>query len=137
MQQKQRRPSAHRLGLANDGDCLRPEAGKQRHRSLQDGVGLYRCLSGSVDGKNGVACRLAVLRVMMRGILRVVMCVGREHRAYRQLTGVPQDGEQDQEQRQRRRDPGDHAVTVAAARRFVKAAPARSPGPVRGVGITS
>ena len=82
MQQKQRRPSAHRLGLANDGDCLRrPEADTQKHRSLQDGVRLYRCLSGSVDGKNGVACRLAVLRVMMRSILRVVMCVGREHRA--------------------------------------------------------
>ena len=60
---------------------------------MQDGLWLGRSLSGSLDRQNRIACRVAVLGVMMRGILSIVVRVRREHRAYWQLTGVPQYGE--------------------------------------------
>jgi hypothetical protein len=59
---------------------------------MQDGVWPGRGLSGSLDGQHGVACRVAVLGVMMRGILGIVVRVGRKQRAYWQLTGMSQQG---------------------------------------------
>ena len=66
------------------------------------------CLRGWPEPKHRVARNLTVVGVMIRSVVRVFMRMGKGE-LYRQLTGMADEGQEDQHEYERRRYPPDHS----------------------------
>jgi len=102
VQQKQRRSMTLRREIRARGDDVKGNGVENRIRTRVDvDSDGGRCVCARTDPEHGVAFELAVVAVMLRRVLRVIMRVRRERQPDRQLTGMAEDGQQDEKEHER------------------------------------
>ena len=99
VQQEQRRASEFRVGIRRRDDDVRRnsiETAMWPRLHGEDDTG--RCVRVRLDCRYGITFDLAAVGVMLGSLVGVLMRVGGEGQLYRQLAGMAEDGQKDEDE---------------------------------------